>query len=133
MRLLTLFFHEVCQVCCLLEDFQSNENHGFCGWIMANAMKEKFDKYWGETGRKNLLMYVAVIWDPRYKCEYIEFALDYMYKKDGLGKNLAKEAKKGLSDLYEEYKERLLPKDVPTIEASSVKNEGLSGGLSIGI
>ncbi|XVF46975.1 hypothetical protein PTKIN_Ptkin03bG0071800 [Pterospermum kingtungense] len=37
--------------------------------LMAKRMKEKYDKYWGNIERKNMLLYVASILDPRKKLD----------------------------------------------------------------
>ena len=34
---------------------------------MAQRMKLKYDKYWGSVDRINLMLFVAVVVDPRYK------------------------------------------------------------------
>ncbi|XP_028084977.1 zinc finger BED domain-containing protein RICESLEEPER 1-like [Camellia sinensis] len=39
--------------------------------LMAKGMKAKFDKYWGNGDKINLLMYVAVVLDPRKKLRYV--------------------------------------------------------------
>jgi hypothetical protein len=40
---------------------------------MAQKMKAKFDKYWGRIDNVNLMLFVAVVLDPRYKIKYVEF------------------------------------------------------------
>lgn len=40
---------------------------------MAQNMKEKFEKYWGNGGKINLLVYVAVLLDPRKKLRSLKF------------------------------------------------------------
>lgn len=42
-------------------------------------MKKKFDKYWGNFDNTNLLLYVAVVLDPRYKLGYITYCLGCFY------------------------------------------------------
>ena len=41
-------------------------------------MKEKYDKYWGDIDKINLLMFVACVLDLRKKLKYLEFALSEM-------------------------------------------------------
>ncbi|KAA0042176.1 zinc finger BED domain-containing protein RICESLEEPER 2-like [Cucumis melo var. makuwa] len=42
---------------------------------MANNMKAKFEKYWGNNERNNLLLYVAIVLDPRKKLRFVSFCL----------------------------------------------------------
>ncbi|KAK4596823.1 hypothetical protein RGQ29_014736 [Quercus rubra] len=37
---------------------------------MAQSMKEKYEKYWGDIKNMNLMMFIAVVLDPRYKMKY---------------------------------------------------------------
>lgn len=94
------FFHEISQVYCLLVEMinnDSSQHHAFRGREMANAMMDNFNKYQGDIGRNNILIYIAVILNPRYKFEYLEYGLDFMYKEHGISKKLASEAMHGLS------------------------------------
>ncbi|WRX28025.1 HAT [Theobroma cacao] len=42
---------------------------------MAIRMKEKYDKYWGNVEKMNLVLFIAAILDPRKKLSYVEFTL----------------------------------------------------------
>ncbi|KAM3220921.1 hypothetical protein P3L10_020189 [Capsicum annuum] len=46
---------------------------------MAKKMKVKFDKYWGDFSDMNMLLFVAVVLDPRYKMKYVEFLFKKYY------------------------------------------------------
>jgi hypothetical protein len=39
--------------------------------ILAEGMKMKYEKYWGNIEKMNLLLFVVVVLDPRYKMKYI--------------------------------------------------------------
>ena len=41
--------------------------------MMARDMHEKFDKYWGDIEKLNLMMFVAIVLDPRYKLRFVKF------------------------------------------------------------
>ena len=41
--------------------------------MMANKMKEKYDKYWGDPEKINLVILIVVVFDPRYKIDYVEW------------------------------------------------------------
>jgi hypothetical protein len=43
---------------------------------MASMMKNKFEKYFGDEGRKNMLFEFAVILDPRMKLQIIQFSCE---------------------------------------------------------
>ncbi|KAF7807466.1 zinc finger BED domain-containing protein RICESLEEPER 2-like [Senna tora] len=46
---------------------------------MAEKMKIKFDKYWGNIKNVNLIIFIACVLDPRYKMKYVEFAFARLY------------------------------------------------------
>ncbi|PWA89561.1 zinc finger, BED-type [Artemisia annua] len=48
---------------------------------IALSMKGKYDKYWDNLDNMNVLLYVALVLDPRNKLKYLEFCLDQIYPK----------------------------------------------------
>lgn len=46
---------------------------------MAMSMKQKFNKYWGDGNKINLLLYVAVALDPTKKIAYLEFCFTNIF------------------------------------------------------
>ncbi|PWA58645.1 zinc finger, BED-type [Artemisia annua] len=48
---------------------------------IALSMKAKYDKYWDNLDNMNVLLYVALVLDPRNKLKYLEFCLDLIYPK----------------------------------------------------
>ena len=75
-------------------------------YSMAKTMKEKFDKYWGsgeDSSKKgNVLLYVAVILDPRKKLDCLNYCLLNLYGKN-VAKNITDLVKGVLERLYEHY------------------------------
>nr|KJB80009.1 hypothetical protein B456_013G077200 [Gossypium raimondii] len=71
--------------------------------VMAIKMKEKYDKYWGDIDKMNLLMFVACILDPRQKLKYLEFALSEMSSSEKACEMMQK-LKESLYELFDEYK-----------------------------
>lgn len=67
-----MVFHQitVVQNCIRLNAGSANEM--LAG--MANSMKAKFEKYWGNNEKNNLLLYVAIVLDPRKKLSSYLFA-----------------------------------------------------------
>ncbi|KAM0909468.1 hypothetical protein ACQ4PT_014792 [Festuca glaucescens] len=83
---------------------------------MAQRMKDKFDKYWGnwhesdpskkgkEKENINLMIFISVALDPRYKLsDYTQFAISEIYGKDN-GPKVWAAVNKCLRDLFEEYR-----------------------------
>ncbi|KAL7254645.1 hypothetical protein ACSBR1_008906 [Camellia fascicularis] len=69
---------------------------------MAVNMKEKFDKYWGDGDKINLLLYVAVVLDPRKKLKYLNFCFSQILIEKVVNEMTGK-VKDCLTRLYEHY------------------------------
>jgi hypothetical protein len=67
---------------------------------MALKMKNKYDKYWGDPNKINML-YFAVIVDPRYKLKYVKFFEDIY--SESIAKDITSIIRLALVKLYEEY------------------------------
>jgi hypothetical protein len=67
----------------------------------AKKMKKKFDKYWGDPNKINILLLIAFVLDPRVKKAIAEFYISLLYgeKGDDLKKRLDSSFKK----LYAQY------------------------------
>ena len=69
------FFDEIYMIKRKIDLFSRSGDHFL--YSMAKTMKEKFDKYWrnGEDSSKkgNVLLYVAVVLDPRKKLDYLNY------------------------------------------------------------
>ena len=76
-------------------------------------MKEKYDKYWGDVNKMNKLIYVVVVVEPRYKLEFLEFALVEEYENE-IGWKLANDTKLVVKELFQEYKKTCQPKSTQT-------------------
>ncbi|XP_073014639.1 zinc finger BED domain-containing protein RICESLEEPER 2-like [Primulina eburnea] len=74
--------------------------------LMAKRMKEKYDKYWGSTEKMNMILYYAVILDPRHKLEFVEFSFDRMYGNVGKNETMKEQVRLGLYELFGDYKLR---------------------------
>ncbi|KAG8491347.1 hypothetical protein CXB51_014524 [Gossypium anomalum] len=71
--------------------------------VMAIKMKEKYDKYWGDIDKMNLLMFVACVLDPKQKLKHLEFALSEMSSSEKACEMMQK-LKESLYELFDEYK-----------------------------
>ncbi|KAL2247812.1 UNVERIFIED_CONTAM: hypothetical protein Sindi_2633500 [Sesamum indicum] len=99
-----LIFREICEVDLLLRhwlrsnDIELNE--------MARKMKEKYDKYWGSIEKMNMILYYAIILDPRHKLEFIEFSFDKLYGGTEKSNVMKEQVRDGLYELFNDYKLR---------------------------
>ncbi|KAL0003479.1 hypothetical protein SO802_017260 [Lithocarpus litseifolius] len=69
---------------------------------MAQRMKLKYDKYWGSVDRINLMLFVAVVVDPRYKLKYVRFWFKQWYDKEKFDE-LGLRVREALNRLYKHY------------------------------
>ncbi|XP_024626091.1 zinc finger BED domain-containing protein RICESLEEPER 2-like [Medicago truncatula] len=96
-----LYLTEVFQIKQLLDQAVQDESNFMKD--MANAMKEKFDKYWSQC---NLVMSLASVLDPRIKMMGVNMCFPLIYPGDEARKNIEK-VHKALNDMYLEYVDRL--------------------------
>ena len=69
---------------------------------MAKNMKTKYDKYWGRVDRTNLMLFVAVVLDTRYKLKYVKFWFKQFYDREQVDDMVAK-VRDALDRLYGHY------------------------------
>ena len=86
-----------------------NELHRLCGIDgdpllkeMAQSMKEKYEKYWGDIENMNLMMFIAVVLDLRYKMKYLKYWFNKWYSKEKAEFAL-KLVRDALDELYAHY------------------------------
>ncbi|XP_048491925.2 zinc finger BED domain-containing protein RICESLEEPER 2 [Beta vulgaris subsp. vulgaris] len=94
---------------------------------MAISMKQKYDKYWGNVEKMNMLIYIAVILDPHSKLIGVQLILMDMYGKEK-GEELANAVKNYAYSLFEEYRSMhssLVPESRQNIELSPMEEDGL--------
>lgn len=63
---------------------------------MTSSMFEKFEKYWSEF---SLILAIAVILDPRYKIQFVEWSYNKLYGHD----SRVKKVRDALFSLHSEY------------------------------
>ncbi|XP_074347010.1 zinc finger BED domain-containing protein RICESLEEPER 2-like [Apium graveolens] len=119
-----IFYHQISNVNCLLKEWISNDDVEV--QMMGKRMKEKYDKYWGDVHKMNKLIYVAIVVDPRYKLEFIEFALCEEYGKY-VGWKLASDTSLMIRELFEEYK------NICQTKSTQVNQEFQSSSISSSI
>jgi hypothetical protein len=94
------FFHEIFTVGMTLTKWIESSDSSLKS--MALKMKNKFDKYWGDPNKINMLLYFAVIVDPRYKLKYVKFVFEDIYG-ESIAKDITSMIHLALVKLYEEY------------------------------
>ena len=98
-----LYFPEIMRVLKDLQTFQSSKDPSLAE--MGKQMREKFDKYWGSISKMNVMLFIAVVLDPRYKLNYLKVKYKNNYSENHAN-DLVDRVIKSLKDLMEEYKER---------------------------
>ncbi|XP_031108405.1 zinc finger BED domain-containing protein RICESLEEPER 2-like [Ipomoea triloba] len=123
------YFPEICEVYSILRDWIKSRDSHFSSmaqrmkdkfdkyWGNVDKMKDKFDKYWGNVDKMNMLLYVywgnvdkmnmllyvATVLDPRRKYVYADFCFKRMYSNDEAS-ILSKKLRQVMMDLFNEYK-----------------------------
>ena len=83
---------------------------------IACQMWNKFNKYWADF---NLLLAIAVVFDPRYKLTFVDFCYKKLYGEDS---SQFKEVESALFALYDEYMQA--SKKATTSESTSSHDQG---------
>lgn len=100
MSLAMHFFIEIMLIKNAIIELCKNEDVSLC--FMAHGMNSKFDKYWGKFDKVNLLLFVAIVIDPRYKLNYIRWCLEEIYEAKHVD-DLMMKRKNELTRLYDWY------------------------------
>ncbi|KAH0639837.1 hypothetical protein KY285_036423 [Solanum tuberosum] len=64
-------------------------------------MKEKFDKYWGDTEKMNKMVFIPCVLDPRHKFSTLSFALKKMFGEKGAAVKIG--VRTYMESLFNEY------------------------------
>ncbi|KAK8690189.1 hypothetical protein V6N13_088890 [Hibiscus sabdariffa] len=64
-------------------------------------MREKYNKYWGDAKKINFLVYLANIFDPRHKMEFVNFGVKLFFPD--IVADVMKTIDKELHCLFDEY------------------------------
>ena len=114
------YFHQVCAIEQLLSDWAKHSDLRLS--IMAKKMKEKFDKYWECY---SMVLSFAIILDPRYKIQYVEFCFNKLCPETREEK--VREVRDKLNLLFEYYT-HLSPS--ASLYNSSSSSHATSGGIN---
>nr|GFA05696.1 hypothetical protein [Tanacetum cinerariifolium] len=116
-----LYLKEVYKVKQIIDKSAFSINEFLCEMI--EAMKEKFNKYWGEC---HMLMAIAAVLDPRMKMWYVTFCYKKIYPANEVSNN-TKKVSDALDHMFKEYVEM---HDELVREAASHKNRSCGGSTS---
>ena len=95
-----IFFPELCQIQSHLIRMSKNDNAVVRN--MAIEMKAKYDKYWSNVEKLNMMIFVASVLDPRGKLGVVEYWLKKIYTLE-LASTLISFTKCLLEALFDEY------------------------------
>ena len=70
---------------------------------MAEKMKSKYDKYWGNIKNTNMMIFIAVVLDPRYKLQLIKWSFEKLYEKED-AEFLTSKVKEMLFKVFDSYR-----------------------------
>ncbi|XP_019158337.1 PREDICTED: zinc finger BED domain-containing protein RICESLEEPER 2-like [Ipomoea nil] len=93
------FFSEISDLYCLLNGMVEA---GGSVKLMGENMKAKFEKYWGDIDKMNLMIFFANILDPRDKLEYMATQMNHMYGEEK-GKPYYEKVIAALKELFNDY------------------------------
>ncbi|MEK0311041.1 DUF4413 and hAT family C-terminal dimerization domain-containing protein, partial [Candidatus Phytoplasma fabacearum] len=94
------YFNEDCKILQVFHKWIGNSDPLFGN--MAKKMKAKYDKYWGNVKNMNILIFVAVVLDPRSKFKFVEWSLHKFYEKE-VAEFLCNKIKESLYDMFGVY------------------------------
>ena len=72
-----VYVPQIYGVGCSISTYCDNEDE--CIRSMAHAMKTKYDKYWANVENINILLFIALVLDPRHKLDYVEWLVRTNY------------------------------------------------------
>ncbi|CAI9271914.1 unnamed protein product [Lactuca saligna] len=72
-----MHYHEILGVLASLLEWTQDDDINIA--LMGDQMRKKFDKYYGEFGKTNVMVLVAVALDPRYNMRFVKFSLRKIY------------------------------------------------------
>ncbi|XP_070005868.1 zinc finger BED domain-containing protein RICESLEEPER 2-like [Nicotiana sylvestris] len=92
---------------------------------MAEQMQEKFKKYWGDPEKMNKMIFIASVLDPRNKFEYVEGALEELFREEK-GKKINDEVYAYMNSLFREYLKKYSTESCPQSPSSSTSSNNTS-------
>uniref|UniRef100_A0A2N9HQJ0 HAT C-terminal dimerisation domain-containing protein n=1 Tax=Fagus sylvatica TaxID=28930 RepID=A0A2N9HQJ0_FAGSY len=85
-----------------MDYFEEPDGNGKKPKSMAEVMNMKYEKYWGNIEKMNLLLFVVVVLDPRYKMKYIVYWFNKWFAKPKT-KSMVEKVRGAIDRLYAHY------------------------------
>ncbi|KAH0648098.1 hypothetical protein KY285_033346 [Solanum tuberosum] len=106
------FFHELFNLQSIIVNYSKCDDSLLT--CMTKKMKGKFDKYWGDFDDMNMLVFVAVVLDLRFKMKYVKFIFKNYYNSvEGCSKST--KVTDTLTSLYNHYKNSIVGTSCETV------------------
>lgn len=112
-------FNDISSVHCLLDQWKNSLDLEIS--LMGDAMKLKFDKYWGDFGKMNMVIYIAVALDPRFKMEYVEYVLKTM-QPGQVGDKMVNDVRAATFDMLADYQKKFSSSSGQSVDKSQALN-----------
>ncbi|KAL4272778.1 hypothetical protein GQ457_13G009750 [Hibiscus cannabinus] len=121
-----MHFHEILVVLSSILEWENSSNPDLRN--MGSQMRQNFDKYYGELGKTNVMMLVAVVLDPRYKLRFVNFSLRKLFpleftKVDAMCDHLYDVLQK----LYDFYNARISSSSKNSVHGSKLHRMDVDG------
>jgi len=75
---------------------------------MVEEIEKKYEKYWGEPNKLNMLLLIVVVVDPRYKMRYLNWEIDQFFDLEMTNNGCVLKSRLDISlkFLFDEYKSK---------------------------
>nr|XP_025677812.1 zinc finger BED domain-containing protein RICESLEEPER 2-like [Arachis hypogaea] len=96
----------------------------FSTMSMAERMRVKYEKYWGNPDSVNMLLLIAIVLNPMQKIEYVNYFLDYFFGEEK-GGELKSKLSKCIKLLYQQYQssEEASEADTQDVQANNINTD----------
>ncbi|XP_049378281.1 zinc finger BED domain-containing protein RICESLEEPER 2-like [Solanum stenotomum] len=118
-------FVEIVELDLILKEMTENEDSNLKK--MAESMRDKFRKYWGELDNMNKMIFTSAVLDPRNKLDYVHFAIGDMFGKT-IGEPLVDAVDKYMKALFDHYVKK--SSKVSLFSSSPPTSSGNSSSIS---
>ncbi|KNA24973.1 hypothetical protein SOVF_010790, partial [Spinacia oleracea] len=118
-----MFVEDIYEIGFTISDYLSDPNERIRR--MAEKMKLKFDKYWSNVGNINVLMFIALILDPRNKLVYCEYVVRRSYDV-GSSITLCRRIRDTLNALFDCYANKVVSSS--SVSTTTIHDEGVISG-----
>ena len=99
-----IFLHEIYVVHATVNEWSYGVDDQMVS--IGREMWAKFNKYWGVPTKMNNLLFIAVVFDPRHKLQFVVYMLKHMYGEE-VGGMIGKSLEETLYKMFNEYKSKM--------------------------